>query len=156
MHPQTNSRFFGLPRVVRDMIYKEAISGYTICVDEDEKPSNLGIILACRQTYDGTINLYYKTMTFRFENFDSGIYFLGSIPDEYRQLITKVHWDAPFDRVDFHMWIEHLTDHDLMDTKDLRTRPRQILLRGLEANGIKMKKDIFKASICCYTRGLEV
>ena len=67
MHPQTHSPLFRLPREVRDLIYDEIISGYTVFVDEDPKPYNLGIIISCKQTYTETIKLFYKTMCFRFK-----------------------------------------------------------------------------------------
>ena len=108
MHPQTESLFFGIPPELRNAIYKLVFQGKVFCVGKDPKwyptresspqPATLpnGILLACKQAYYESVEMYYKTVTFRFEDLSHAFKWIGeTIPKTYASLITRtiIHID---------------------------------------------------------------
>ena len=102
MHPQTESLFFGIPRELRDAIYKLVFQGKVFCVGKEPKwyptrqsspqPASLpnGILLACKQAYYESVEMYYKTATFRFGELNHAFKWIGeTIPKTYAPLTTK-------------------------------------------------------------------
>ena len=102
MHPQTDTLFFGIPRELRDAIYKLVFQGKVFCVGKEPKwddklgslpqPARLpnGILLACKQAYYESVEMYYKTATFRFEELNHAFKWIGNtIPKTYAPLIRK-------------------------------------------------------------------
>ncbi|KAK3721386.1 hypothetical protein LTR37_003262 [Vermiconidia calcicola] len=100
MHPQMDSPLFGLPQELRDKIYGYVFEMGLIHVNRSRCPKRSGgIMMACYQTYQETIGLYYKHTVFSFDgvggpsnidNIDHMFTWLKSLPNKHRNLVHKV------------------------------------------------------------------
>ena len=91
---QSNSPFFGLPREIRDIIDTMTFTSRVVCVDRDAVPQGVGIMLACKQSYIETIDLYYQKTSFSFASTRHVTRWLVRIPATARDKITSVNFKA--------------------------------------------------------------
>ncbi|KAK3721385.1 hypothetical protein LTR37_003261 [Vermiconidia calcicola] len=145
MNPQTNSPLFKLPREIRDVIYKEAVGGYKVMVDdeEDSLPVCIGIILASKQTYTETIELYYRTTHFEFEDLDVGIAWLAAVPKKRRDLMTDVKYNVALEDVD----PEILESGHRMHSNTVDRELIRPVVDGLKAGGVVMRKGVLSTGV---------
>lgn len=90
----TSSPFLKLPREIRDAVYALVISGRTIPIKKHQRnPKHcIGILMACKQTHNETLKLFYSTSIFAVEEnwARRGVEWLAALPEQYREWIGRI------------------------------------------------------------------
>jgi hypothetical protein len=99
MADQKDSRLFSLPPELRKIIYGMVFEGCILELrrnDAKRSPESVGLLLACKQTFKETINLYYCNVTVESPMAVAIINWVRRLPHQHSYLIPEIKLIAMF------------------------------------------------------------
>jgi 1-acyl-sn-glycerol-3-phosphate acyltransferase len=140
---KTTSPLLALPRELRDLIYDIALAGTILKLDYDSpkpSPESLGLLLACKQMYTETIDVYYRHVIVATQFPETFTHWAQQIPRERLQQIPGVQFKCT------------LSDHSLyLHSKFSMTNLTRTFFRRtlptLQRLGIELDSKEFTAEI---------
>ena len=145
------SPFLNLPRELRDAIYSIVFQGCTTKLDASKHkatPDSLGLLIACKQTYTETIDVYYRNVTLHWRYVRTFPKWAQHLPRTFFQQIRNIQ---------VNVWVRQ--DSYLRGSESILSEVAKIWLvistNGLRYHGVKLDEKLFTVVFTEYP-GMEV
>ena len=146
-----DSPLLSLPRELRDIIYGMVFQGCTTKLDASKHkatPDSLGLLIACKQTYTETIDVYYRNVTLHWRYVRTFQRWAQHLPRKFFQQIPNIQ---------VNVWVRQ--DSNLRGSESILSEVAKVWLamstNGLRYHGVKLDEKTFTVVFTEFP-GMEV